>query len=65
MGFSSMEAKTLVEKTIEHQWMGKGAGHVVYILSLMEGIDIRSAGLKLMANEGWEKVAKHFGGKAL
>ncbi|MFA5381152.1 MAG: D-ornithine 4,5-aminomutase subunit OraS, partial [Candidatus Izemoplasmatales bacterium] len=28
MGFSSIEAKTLVEKVIDHQLMGKGAGNV-------------------------------------
>ena len=63
MGFSSIEAKILVEKTIEHQWMGKGAGNVVYVLSKIEGMDIRSAGLKLMTNDGWNQIAKHFGGK--
>jgi D-ornithine 4,5-aminomutase subunit alpha len=61
MGFSSLEAKVLVEKTIAHNLMGKGAGHVVYRLSRLENTDIRSAGLMLLNDTGWEKVKESFG----
>jgi D-ornithine 4,5-aminomutase subunit alpha len=43
MGFSSLEAKALVDMTIAHQLMGKGAGHVVYKLSQHRMISIREA----------------------
>ena len=62
MGFSDPEAKTIVDKVIEHQLMGKGAGNVVYVLSRMEKTDVRTAGLRLLAGNGWDKVLSHFGG---
>lgn len=61
MGFSSLEAKDIVEKVIKHDLISKGAGHVIYRLSQLDKIDIRSAGLKLINNEGWNKVKKSFG----
>jgi D-ornithine 4,5-aminomutase subunit alpha len=63
MGFSSLEAKDIVEKVINNGLIGKGAGHVVYRLSQIEKIDIREAGLKLINNHGWDKVKKSFGVK--
>ncbi|HQN74738.1 MAG TPA: ornithine aminomutase subunit alpha [Bacillota bacterium] len=63
MGFSSLEAKDIVEKVINNGLIGKGAGHVVYRLSQIEKIDIREAGLKLISNHGWDKVKKSFGVK--
>jgi len=61
MGFSSLEAKTIVDQTIEHHLMGKGAGHAVYVLSTIEKTPIRDAGLKLMKGLGWELVMQAFG----
>jgi len=63
MGFSSLEAKDIVEKVINNGLIGKGAGHVVYRLSQIEKIDIREAGLKLIGNHGWDKVKNSFGVK--
>lgn len=63
MGFSSLEAKDIVEKVINNGLIGKGAGHVVYRLSQIEKIDIREAGLKLISNHGWNKVKDSFGVK--
>ena len=60
MGFSSLEAKEIVEKVIDHNLIRKGAGHVVYRLSKLENIQIREAGLKLLKNQGWEKVISSF-----
>ncbi|MDR0909096.1 MAG: ornithine aminomutase subunit alpha [Spirochaetaceae bacterium] len=54
MGFSSIEAKAIVEKCIDKGLMGKGAGHCVYRLSQKKGIGIRDAGLTLAKGEGWE-----------
>ncbi|HOP56862.1 MAG TPA: ornithine aminomutase subunit alpha [Bacillota bacterium] len=63
MGFSSIEAKAIVEKTIQNQLMGKGAGHVVYRYSQIKNIGIRDAGLELMKDSGWSLVSESFGVK--
>jgi len=60
MGFSSIEAKDIVEKTIKHNLISKGAGHVIYRLSQLEKITIREAGLTLIKDQGWDKVKKSF-----
>jgi D-ornithine 4,5-aminomutase subunit alpha len=60
MGFSSLEAKGLVEKTISHGLISKGAGHVVYRLAQLQNIVIREAGLKLINDQGWQMVKESF-----
>ncbi|MDA3932643.1 MAG: ornithine aminomutase subunit alpha [Tenericutes bacterium] len=60
MGFSSIEAKDIVEKTIKHGLISKGAGHVIYRLSQLDKISIRDAGQALINNKGWDKVKKSF-----
>lgn len=64
MGFSSLEAKALVEKVINHELMGKGAGHVVYALQQKDGCTIREAGLKLLSDDEqpWQDVQEYFKG---
>ncbi|MDD3107144.1 MAG: ornithine aminomutase subunit alpha [Bacilli bacterium] len=64
MGFSSLEAKGLVEKVIVHQLMGKGAGHVVYRYAKLTNLEIRQAGLSLLNDQGWEAVCESFGMKS-
>ncbi|XFA98832.1 ornithine aminomutase subunit alpha [Candidatus Izemoplasma sp. B36] len=64
MGFSSLEAKDLVEKVINHELISKGAGHVVYRLSKLQNISIREAGLNLINNIGWQEVKNSFGVKS-
>jgi D-ornithine 4,5-aminomutase subunit alpha len=61
MGFSSIEAKTIVDQTIEHHLMGKGAGHCVYKYSLIAKKSIREAGLSLLRGEGWQDMMSSFG----
>lgn len=60
MGFSSLEAKDLVEKVINHGLISKGAGHVVYRLAKLENLDIREAGMMLINDKGFDKVKKSF-----
>lgn len=60
MGFSSLEAQALVKKIIEHQLMGKGAGHVVFRYARLKGLSIRDAGLALIQDTGWDDVLKSF-----
>lgn len=62
MGFSDGEAKIIVDQTIEHRLMGKGAGHCVYALSLIEKLDVRTAGMRLMNGAGWDLLHQRFGG---
>ena len=63
MGFSSLEAKTIVDLAIEHQLIGKGVGHLVYRYSILTNQNNRLAGLELMKGIGWESVRTSFGGK--
>jgi D-ornithine 4,5-aminomutase subunit alpha len=60
MGFSSIEAKLLVDKTIDHRLMGKGAGHVVYRYAMISKKQIREAGLALINDHGWQEVIHSF-----
>lgn len=48
MGFSSLEAKALTEKMMEHHLLAHGAGHVVFRYATIHRIPVRDAGLKLM-----------------
>lgn len=61
MGFSSIEAKAIVDQTIEHHLMGKGAGHCVYRYSTLSKKSIRDAGMNLLNGEGWQEVLSSFG----
>ena len=60
MGFSSMEAKVIVDKTLDNNLIGKGAGHVVYRYSKLANLTLREAGLLLMEDKGWDEVIKSF-----
>lgn len=60
MGFSSLEAKDLVEQSLKHGLISKGTGHIVYRLSQLNKISIRQAGLLLIKGQGWDKVKSSF-----
>lgn len=62
MGFSSIEAKAIVEGCIEHELMSHGAGNVVYRLSKAENMELREAGLALSEGKLWEQAEKLFEG---
>jgi len=62
MGFSSIEAKAIVEGCIEHELMSHGAGNVVYRLSRAENMELRQAGLALSEGKLWDKAEKLFEG---
>lgn len=63
MGFSSIEANALVDKVINHNLIGKGAGGVVYRLAKIQGITVREAGLKLLNDQDWQVVLESYGVK--
>jgi len=62
MGFSSIEAKAIVEGCIEHELMSHGAGNVVYRLSKAENMELRQAGLALAEGRLWDKAENLFEG---
>lgn len=64
MGFSSLEAKPLVEGAVENNLIGYGVGNVVYRYAKANGIDIRAAGLKLLEGNSWQAAAELFKGEA-
>jgi D-ornithine 4,5-aminomutase subunit alpha len=64
MGFSSIEAREIVEGCLKRGLLGKGAGHVVWRLAYLEGITIREAGLQLLTGNGWDRISAFFQGGA-
>lgn len=64
MGFSSLEAKSIVDKTMDRGLMGKGAGHIVYRVSKEKNIPVREAGVALAEGKYWDEVVAIFSGGA-
>lgn len=65
MGFSSLEAKPLVEGAIDRGLMSKGVGHIVYRISKEKNLTVREAGLELIEGKYWDDAVEIFkGGKA-
>ncbi|MCA1919332.1 MAG: ornithine aminomutase subunit alpha [Flavobacterium piscis] len=60
MGFSSIEAKAIVEGVMQQGLMGKGAGHVVWKLAQKLNISVREAGVALANGKYWEMVKDLF-----
>lgn len=64
MGFSSLEAKPLVDGAIDRGLMPHGVGHVVYHIAKTKGLEIRQAGLELIDGNHWDDAIMYFkGGK--
>lgn len=62
MGFSSIEAKPLVEACIDRGLMGKGCGHVIYRVSKEKNIPLRQAGLEMLEGKHWDDAVAIFKG---
>ena len=62
MGFSSLEAKPLVENAIDRGLIGKGVGHVVYRISKEKKIPLRQAGLQMIEGKHWDDAVAIFKG---
>lgn len=60
MGFSSLEAKPLVEKALDHGLIAKGVGHVIYRVAKDKGLSIREAGLQLLDDKHWDYALSVF-----
>lgn len=64
MGFSSVEAKGIVDNAIDRGLIGKGAGHIVYKLARAKNQEIRETGLQLAEGANWDEVVSLFKGGA-
>lgn len=64
MGFSSIEARTIVEGVVARGLMGKGAGHVVYKLAATKNLPLREVGLQLVEGKLWDEATALFEGGA-
>lgn len=62
MGFSSLEAKPLVEGAIDRGLIGKGVGHVIYRISKEKNIPLRQAGLEMIEGKHWDDAVAIFKG---
>ena len=60
MGFSSIEAGSLVEKAMDRDLLSKGVGNVVYRLAKEKNLDVREAGISLIDGENWDYVSEIF-----
>lgn len=64
MGFSSLEAKPIVDGLLERELLGHGAGNAVWRLSKALNLSVREAGVALSQGKHWDKVADLFKGGA-
>lgn len=62
MGFSSLEAKPMVDYAIANNLIGHGVGNIVYRLAKTDGMSIREAGVKLSQGQCWDRAAELFEG---
>ncbi len=60
MGFSSIEAKQIVDGCIEKNLLAHGAGNVVLRLSRAQKMELRDAGLALCEGRLWDEAAAQF-----
>lgn len=64
MGFSSLEAKAIVDGAIDRGLINRGVGNIIYKLSKSKNIPVREAGLKLAEGQMWDEVLVLFNGGA-
>ena len=60
MGFSSIEAKGIVEVLNENNLLRKGAGHCVYIVAKKNNINIHDAGLLIQNSDEIDYLMEYF-----
>jgi D-ornithine 4,5-aminomutase subunit alpha len=56
MGFSSVEAKTLVDAFAKRDLLGHGTGRLILELAKAKDIPVRDAGEALLQNRCWEEL---------
>ena len=60
MGFSSIEAKVIVNVLHEHNLLKKGTGHCIYILSKNKNISIQEAGQLIQNGDEIDYLVEYF-----
>ncbi len=60
MGFSSVEAKELVERIQDAGLLGKGAGHVLLKVAQANELSVREAGLAMLDGEYTDQLEQLF-----
>ncbi|AUD65178.1 ornithine aminomutase [Tenericutes bacterium MZ-XQ] len=60
MGFSSIEAKAIVDLILENNLIEHGAGHVVYKYAQKHQLNMREAGLKLLETHNLDDIKEDF-----
>jgi len=56
MGFSSIEAKALVEGMAQRGLLGQGVGRLVFELAKSRNLTVRDAGLALLDGKHWQEL---------
>lgn len=56
MGFSSIEAKQLVDKMLERNLLGHGAGRLILELAKAKQLTIHETGAALLSDQFWEEL---------
>lgn len=62
MGFSSLEAKPLIDGAMDRGLMGYGVGNVIYRVSKETNLSIREVGLGLIEGKHWDLAVEIFKG---
>ena len=60
MGFSSIEAKGIVEILSENNLLRKGTGHCVFVVAKNKAIDIHEAGLLIQNGDEIDYLMEYF-----
>lgn len=60
MGFSSIEAKAIVDLILEQNLITHGAGHVVLKYAKLYNLEIRDAGLNLLETSDFKAIKEAF-----
>ncbi len=60
MGFSSVEAKAIVDVVLDYDLIGHGAGHIVYRYAKYHNLAIREAGLKIIDTSNLDEIKGGF-----
>ena len=62
MGFSSLQAKPLIEHGVNWKLLGKGIGNVILTYARLKDMDYLKAGDELSKGIGWELVSEKMKG---
>lgn len=57
MGFSSVEAKALVEQATQRRLLDRGIGRLVLELARAQNVTIRQAGALLLDGKHWQEIS--------